>query len=209
MERGKIPLSDILIVDRNRNNRAYSLFSGKENVSFEFSDWADYLISYFSGYRGNGDRLVPAHIAPHLLLRLVRDTVERKTGMDTETVPVKGSFNLPFERGGEGGILYISAAAWLCPFSCIEPEICPATRGERHWDISSTVRENVSADRVIVFKTTHYAWSVGTISADYIREQMLSLCLYIQNSGRRNVQVVVATTSNCHGVVGAFNAVRR
>jgi uracil-DNA glycosylase family 4 len=100
------------------------------------SDWYDYLGAYFSNPAHGGDRIVPAHIAPHLLFQVAVSNVAIRTGRRVDMESVNGTFDLPFDKAGEGGIRYISAAAWLCPFACIEPEICPAIRGDRDWDLS-------------------------------------------------------------------------
>ena len=205
MDRGLIRKSLIVVVDRNRDHPAGTAYMGRKEVSFVQSDWSSYLKEYFSGYRqGSGDQLVPAHIAPHLLFESASSEVGARTGRKVVFEPVTDSFGLPFEKEAPGGIRYISAAAWLCPFSCIEPEVCPATRGPRDWDLSHLVPKVMkkSADMCVVFKTTHYAWGVGTISCDSIAASYESIAALVGNAGGKSVRVAVATTSNCHGVVG-------
>lgn len=205
MDRGMIGRSSIIVVDRNGDHQAARAYGGRKEVSFVQSDWSLFLKSYFSGYRhGSGDMLVPAHIAPHLLFESAMSEVEARTGRRAVLEPVRDSFGLPFEKEGPGGIRYISAAAWLCPFSCIEPEICPAIRGPRDWDLSSMVPDIMgkSVDMSVVFKTTHYAWGVGTIPCDSIDASYESMARLARGAGERSVRVAVATTSNCHGVVG-------
>lgn len=206
MEMGAIPRAVISIVDRNDTPPAFSDFGNSPGVEFVRSDWASFLDGYFSRYSaGSGDMLVPAHIAPHLLFETARSYLSRSTGLDTSEEKVTGRFDLPFDREGPGGIRYISAAAWLCPFACIEPEVCPATRGERSWDLSKLVPRVMDgkADLTAVFKTEHYAWGVGTISCDSIADAYGQMVKTALSSGR-GISVVVATTSNCHGVVGRF-----
>ena len=60
----------IVIIDRNGSPPAKAEFSGDSRVVFAKSDWSSFLTSYFLEYAGNGDQLIPAHIAPHLLFDL-------------------------------------------------------------------------------------------------------------------------------------------
>lgn len=206
MERGAIGSATIVVVDRNTDPPARKKFGKLKNVEFARSNWFDYLSDYFQG-TGNaeGDRIIPAHIAPHLLFEVAASAIRRGTGRNVETEPVAETFNLPFEKEGAGGVRYISAAAWLCPFACIEPELCPATRGPRNWDLGGLVPRVMrdSVDASLVFKTTHFAWGVGTIPCDLISSSYNSVIRMVNGSDRSRVfHVAVATTSNCHGVVG-------
>lgn len=206
IERGLIEKSRLLIVDRNSENRATENLTRRDSVSFVRADWFTFLRDYFDNYRpGSGARLIPAHMAPHLLFEVAASHVAARTGMSVEMEPLHASFDLPFDKEGERGIRYISAAAWLCPFSCIEPEICPATRGTRDWDLSVLVPRVMKskADMSVVFKTTHFAWGVGAIECDSIisaYERIVELSKKKENG--RNLHIAIATTSNCHGVVG-------
>lgn len=206
IERGIIEKSRLIIVDRNAENRATAKFAGRDAVTFVRSDWFTFLREYFDGYRnGSGARLIPAHMAPHLLFEVAASQVAARTGMKVEMEPVPASFNLPFDKEGERGIRYISAAAWLCPFSCIEPDTCPATRGPRDWDLSVIVPEAMKskADMSVVFKTTHFAWGVGAIECDSISAAYEGIVeLAGRQEGKGSLHIAVATTSNCHGVVG-------
>lgn len=206
IDRGLLEGSRLFIVDRNSENSATRKLARNDSVSFVKSDWLSFLRDYFDKYSvGSGARLIPAHIAPHLLFEVAAGHVSSRTGMKVEMEAVRQSFGLPFEKEGERGIKYISAAAWLCPFSCIEPEICPATRGVRDWDLSALVPRVMKdgADMSVVFKTTHFVWGVGAIECDSIYSAYDDIGkLALQKQGNRSLHVAVATTSNCHGVVG-------
>lgn len=203
--RGLIEKSELVIVDRNSENMATGRFAGRDGVTFVRSDWSTFLRGYFEKYSpGAGSRLIPAHMAPHLLFEVAASHVAARTGSTVEMEPVTASFGLPFDKEGEKGIRYISAAAWLCPFSCIEPGTCPATRGPRDWDLSVLVPQVMKskADLSVVFKTTHFAWGVGAISCDSIISAYEGIVELARNKNGRSMHVAVATTSNCHGVVG-------
>lgn len=204
MSRGVVKEARIVVVDRNFNTRARDKFGGDPNVTFVKSDWYDYLGAYFSNPAHGGDRIVPAHIAPHLLFQVAVSNVAIRTGRRVDMESVNGTFDLPFDKAGEGGIRYISAAAWLCPFACIEPEICPAIRGSRDWDLSRIVPEVMKqeTDMSVVFKTTHFAWGVGTIGCGDISSSYDSIVRLAESNPGRSLHIAIATTSNCHGVVG-------
>ncbi len=195
----------IVIIDRNGSPPAKAEFSGDSRVVFAKSDWSSFLTSYFLEYAGNDDQLIPAHIAPHLLFEVCSNYLRMKGGFSVEFIPVNAVFDLPFEKSS-GTTKYISAAAWLCPFSCIEPSICPAIKGERTWDLSTLVPEKIgtAADATLVFKTTHFAWGVSSIPSDSIYESCKSLLFRATGSGDEGLTAAVATTSNCHGAVGVM-----
>jgi hypothetical protein len=201
MERGIIPEARILIIDRNVEPKASIEFSAQSRVHIVRGEWSEFLKSYFRTYREDGSQLIPAHIAPHLLLNVSASLISEWSHTRYRTMAVDEKFNLPFEKS-VNGVKYISAAAWLCPFSCIEPHICPAISRERTWDLSRLVKEKMSASGKLtaVFKTEHYAWGVGSIQSDEISRTLHVLAERIGSAGGGSV--AVATTSNCHGVVG-------
>lgn len=204
IDRGLVPGGHIIVVDRNERPPARAALGEQQHISYVQSDWLAFLRDYFGRSPSSEDQLVPAHIAPHLLLEVAASVIGGRTGRPVLHEPVTASFGLPFESRGEGGIKYISAAAWLCPFSCIEPEICPAIRDKRDWDLSTLVPAvmSKSADMSLVFKTTHFAWGVGTIPCRSVRDAFMSVISRAASSPDKHLHVSVATTSNCHGVVG-------
>jgi hypothetical protein len=208
MDAGKIHEGSIVVVDRNSAPRASLEFRGEHRVRTVMADWSEYLADYFlHASVGREDQLIPAHIAPHLLFDLCARYLRSRGISQIESLPVTAEFGLPFEKLS-GGMRFISAAAWLCPFSCIEPSVCPAIKSERTWDLSTLVPRIMSnlADRVVVFKTTHYAWGVGSISSAHIASSLSSLADEVQSLHESEMNIVVATTSNCHGVVGMLRA---
>ena len=76
---------------------------------------------------GPGDHLVPYHWAPHLLLDWLR---RRAHGWPVDRTggewPVRGT---PYEGTTGAGDRALSYATWPCPPTCIEPALCPHTRG--------------------------------------------------------------------------------
>ena len=207
IEAGRIDRdSRIVIVDRNESPPAMAEFVNDRRIVFAKADWSSFLSDYFLNYSGgSGDQLIPAHIAPHLLFEVCSNYLRIKGGCSVEFEEVGTTFDLPFEKIS-GTTKYISAAAWLCPFSCIEPTVCPAIKAQRTWDLSRLVpvRVAASADITIVFKTAHYAWGVSSIPTDGILESCRLILERACASEKPPLKAVVATTSNCHGAVGSM-----
>lgn len=200
MEMHAIPRSDIVVVDRNARPMAAEIVKS-DMVRFVRSEWEEFLINYLRSYEHGSGMLVPAHISPHLLLNVSARLISEKAGFGWRKETLDAHFNLPFDKESNG-VRYISRAAWLCPFSCIEPEMCPAIRAPRDWDLSITVAQKMDEMGIpsAVFKVVHYAWGVGTIGFDDIS---LAINRHADRIGReKGGKLAVATTSNCHGVVG-------
>ena len=157
------------------------------------SDWAPALADWLSAASPD-DQLVPAPLSPHFLRDWLRSAVG---GVALE--PPRG-WSLPFEVLGSDGSLYLSAAAWTCPATCVEPAHCPALHAPRDWDLASIIEEG-AAERgfeAAVFRVLHFAAGVATVPAVSLltaRDRLRSL------SG---VRVVVATSSRCHAALGSF-----
>jgi hypothetical protein len=155
------------------------------------SDW-EQAIRDWVPLAAADDQLVPAPTMPHLLRRWLA----AELGAVAAETP--GGWGLPFEVAGNEGELYLSAAAWTCPATCIEPAHCPVLHGPRDWDLAGLI-----ADRAVelgytpvVFRVYHYAAGVATIPA-------AALQAALRTRARR---LLVATSSHCHAAVGALLA---
>ncbi|MEM3852533.1 MAG: hypothetical protein QXP70_05980 [Methanomassiliicoccales archaeon] len=202
MDRGALERSSLILVDRNEKPPAMERLMD-DRVKHVRADWAEYLKDYFEHYNGQNDRLVPAHIAPHLLMQVTAALLSKRTGLECHMDRVSDDFNLPFKKVVDG-TLFISAAAWLCPFSCIEPEVCPAIRKERDWDLGVIVPEAMKrdCDTTLLFKTRHFVWGVGSIPCQEIDASLHYGEELLLKKGRG--RLAVATTSNCHGAVSVL-----
>ena len=138
------------------------------------------------------DQLVPAPTMPHLLRRWL--------AFELGAVPAATprDWGLPFEAAGTEGELYLSAAAWTCPATCIEPAHCPVLHGPRDWDLAAIIsaRAVELGYEPVVFRVRHYAAGVATISAAALQAAL----------GVRARRLLVATSSHCHAAVGALQA---
>src|SRR5690606_7422668 len=92
------------------------------------------------------DAIVPSPLMPHLMAQWVMSRARaRWPGRMMRFAPREGAVDVPWQRRGDDGTHYVSFATWMCPINCIEPRICPHTRGARAWSLPPTLRR--SAER--------------------------------------------------------------
>lgn len=164
-----------------------------DSVEVVTGDWPEFLRSWLRR-PGPDDQLVPAPLSPHFL----RDWLAGELGAAL-LEPPRG-WALPFEAAGADRSLYLSAAAWTCPATCVEPAHCPVLHGPRDWDLGDVIEAGARERgyEAAVFRCLHFAAGVATVPALALveaRERLRGL------GGRR---VVVATSSRCHAALGAL-----
>ena len=162
---------------------------GAESVRVVEANWPDAIRDWLAQARPD-DQLVPAPTMPHLLWRWLA------CELGASPAPVPRGWSLPFEMPGREGELYLSAAAWTCPATCIEPAHCPVPHGPRDWDLAGLIeaRARELGYEPVVFRVLHYAAGVASIPAGTLQD------------ARRlgSERLLVATSSHCHAAVGAL-----
>ncbi len=162
---------------------------GSESVRVVEANWLDAIRDWLAHARPD-DQLVPAPTMPHLLWRWLAGE------LGASPAPVPRGWSLPFEMPGTEGELYLSAAAWTCPATCIEPAHCPVLHGPRDWDLANLIeaRARELGYEPVVFRVLHYAAGVASIPAGTLQD------------ARRlgSEKLLVATSSHCHAAVGAL-----
>ncbi len=194
VEAGRLQTEAIVVVDLDPSCLAAEVVGGA--VRLEISAWSDWLFANLDA-DGAEDHLVPYHWAPHLLIDWLRRHAEAagaEVGRDGEL----GEVGTPFERvTGDGGRA-LSFATWLCPPTCIEPDLCPHTRGPKDWSLAERLSATEGrADEALVFPCLHLIYAVATIPIATIlaaRERLLDGLA----AGSRSY--LVATASHCHGL---------
>jgi hypothetical protein len=146
---------------------------------------------------------VPYHWAPHLLSEWLAREVRRCGGSAGSGGAVPAQ-SVPFERETSAGDRALSFATWTCPPTCIEPALCPHTRGPRDWSLAEQLARPRGDDPLperVVFRCLHLVWGVGTIpvrdilaARDRVREAL---------AGPARTYLV-ATASHCHGLAAAL-----
>lgn len=116
-------------------------------------------------------------------------------------VPPRG---VPYERATREGDLALSYATWICPPTCIEPVVCPKTRGPKGWSLARDLeapRPGDPFDERIVLPCLHLVWGVGTIPVAQVRSARDRVLAGLRQGPRR---YLVATSSHCHALATAL-----
>ncbi|HVR70012.1 MAG TPA: hypothetical protein VMT87_04130 [Vicinamibacteria bacterium] len=169
-------------------------------VQVENAEWGAWLDAHLAA-SGADDHLVPHHWAPHLLYDWLSEQA-RQAGLRVRRgarLPPRG---LPFEGDTSAGDRALSYAAWMCPPLCIEPALCPHTRGPRDWSLAGDLEtEGEAGAGHIVLRCLHLVYGVGTIPvADILaaRDRLIAGAAL----GRRHW--LVATSSHCHALAASL-----
>ena len=193
---GKITFGRIVVIDRDPGCAVASLVN--ERVRLEVSSWNDWLAENLSR-SGMADHLVPYHWAPHVLLDWLTADLSRH-GLTLRRTPGMGEppARPPVLRETKAGDLAMSYAEWLCPPACIEPALCPHTRGPKSWSLAG---ELARAPRSFVFPCLHLAYGVGTIPLSAIfgvRDRLVDALR--RGDVGPETPAWIASASHCHGL---------
>ena len=185
-----------MVVDRDPACRAARIDDPR--VRFLRVDWATGLDALFRE-AGTADHFVPYHWSPHLLCDWLAREVARAGGTARRGGDVS-PHGTPVDRPTRDGDRALSYATWVCPPTCIEPALCPHTRGAKDWSLAGDLEERRRGDPFdgrIVFRCLHLVWGVGTVPMAAIlsaRDRLL------EGLGRGPRSWLVATSSHCHAL---------
>jgi hypothetical protein len=188
----------IRVVDRDP--RCACAAVGDPRVCIETAEWSEWLDDHLGG-AGPDDHLVPHHWAPHLLFDwLARQAAQAGLAVSRGgPLPARG---LPFEATTAAGDRALSYADWLCPPTCIEPALCPHTRGPRDWSLAADLEgPDGEAPGRIVLRCLHLVYGVGTIPVAAVlaaRDRLLA-----RAPARR--RWLIATSSHCHALAATLD----
>jgi len=203
---GKLAVERIDVVDRDAGCAAAREFGAEPSVRLAVADWVDWLEPQLD-VLPPGAQLVPYHWAPHLLLGWLGRQIARAGGSVVRGAPLAPR-GLPFEATVAQGDRALSYAAWLCPPTCIEPALCPHTRGPKAWSLAADLeRVNVpdAVDGRIVFRSLHFAYGVGTIPVAAI---LAARDAVLQGLSAGTRTYLVATSSHCHALATTLRVER-
>ncbi|MBA2684365.1 MAG: hypothetical protein H0U66_07745 [Gemmatimonadaceae bacterium] len=217
---GALTAERIVVVDRDASCRVSSEFDHDEPFTVELSiaEWTpffdDYLGAAAARAPGAGasapDAIVPSPLMPHLMYEwLARRARERWPARAVESRPLEAPSGIPWQRRGEDGTQYVSFAEWICPVNCIEPALCPATRGERSWSMPPAVlaateearRSGRNLAGPVIFHCQHRAYGVGMFDTSAV----VAGDVLVQRAAEAGaVEVLVGTVSHCHGALSVL-----
>jgi hypothetical protein len=205
----------VLVVDRDPECAVTRRPEGSDgaladSVVLVVADWREFFREYLDAAAldpdgSRTDAIVPSPLMPHLMFEWIRDRARER--WPDRTVTAKGLAappDTPWQRATDGGPHYVSFALWTCPINCIEPRICPHTRGVRSWTLPETARAFVDSEMrqqrplvgPVIFHCTHRAYGVGMIDTrDVVAGDEL-----VRSAGQdAAADVLVGTMSHCHG----------
>ena len=202
---GRLESDRIVVVDRDPACAASRM--GEPRVRLVTADWSDWLDRHLS-LLGAKDQIVPYHWAPHVLVEWLGRQIERAGGAATRGggVPPHG---VPVERPTAGGDRALSYATWICPPTCVEPALCPHTRGPKDWSLArdlETARPGEPLDGRIVFRCLHLVYGVGTVPVAQVQGARDRVLEGLRAGTRR---WLVATSSHCHALATVLTVTPR
>jgi len=197
-ERNLLKVDEIVVVDLNPACAVAATLPSIAGARLEVADWCRFGDTIFRNRsQWLNDMWVPTPLGPHIVLHWMKEEIRREWGVDPqpEAYPQKPPA-LPFAQVLPSGSLALSHAPGLCPVNCVEPKLCPLTKGPRDWEMADTVRTLLPV--VGVFLCQHHAHGVGTIPLRNLYEERDRLIDAIRN-GQKTVGI--ATVSSCHGLL--------
>jgi hypothetical protein len=207
-------VGEILVVDHNEKPAASELTSPL--LHFITEDWDDFCDAYFSALAADSkDQIVPPPFTPHLALRwLLRQLPVDRRDLEWSLEPIRRLPGTPYQSQSLGGPLTLSHADWTCPVHCIEPDLCPATRSHRYWDLADTVRlwtgaleaDSQPVAQTHLFQCLHFTHGVGTYPAAQVVAARRDMAASNIAAGE-SLRFLVGTVSRCHGAIHMLRAV--
>jgi hypothetical protein len=192
---GKLDTGRIVVVDRDPSCRVAAEAARDPLVRLDTAEWSDWLAAHLADADA-ADHLVPYHWAPHLLLGWLEGELSR-AGATVAHGGALAARGLPFEATTSAGDRALSYASWICPPTCIEPTMCPHTRGPKDWSLAADLESPASDGATpVVFRCMHLVYGVGTIPVRDILAARDRLCA--ASAARRSY--LVATSSHCHAL---------
>lgn len=201
-ERGAVRIAELLVVDRDPDCAVAREPSTDRTLVVE--EWGAFLGRFLASPSAPDDAIVPSPLMPHLLLHWLRDrAIARFPGQRVAIAVPDEVREVRWQRAGDDGSRYVSFADWMCPVNCIEPRICPHTKGERDWEMGRTVAAVPGVDAVAVLHCTHRSYGVGMIDVSEIQRADATVAA-VGARGGAPARVLVGTVSNCHGALGVL-----
>lgn len=174
------------------------------------AEWREFFASYLGEAAakngGGADAIVPSPLMPHLMAEwLVARARDRWPARRVAVERLDMVPQVPWSRAGSDATHYVSFATWTCPVNCIEPRVCPHTRGERTWSLTRTLAD-FSAERrrageraaAVILHCGHRAYGVGMFDT----ADVLAGDREIASAGDAGpADVLIGTVSHCHGAL--------
>jgi hypothetical protein len=211
---GAVEWERVVVVDGDPHCRIASSMHelSLPHLALETAEWSEYFGAYLTSAVSapaahERDAIVPSPLMPHLMAGWLLDRARaRWPGRTVETTPLDRAPAVPWQRAGDDGTHYVSFAEWMCPINCIEPPLCPHTRGERSWSLPPALATYVDEERAagrplegpFVFHCAHRAFGVGMLDVHDILAADRAIA---ERGAHGGFAFLVGTASHCHGAV--------
>ena len=200
VDAGRLETQAIRVVDRDPRCAASS-YASRKGVFLEVEEWSDWLDRNLDSL-GEQDHVVPYHFAPHLFRDWIATRL-RRAGARVEYEAGLPPLGLPYEATTRVGDRALSYAAWVCPTFCIEPALCPHTRGKKDWSLAGELlRRPEGVDDRAVFPCLQFAWGVSTVRVFELQSARDRLVAGLGGVKR----YLIATASHCHALASVLKA---
>jgi hypothetical protein len=205
---------ELVVVDRDPACLVSGLAEADRppGLRLEIATWDAFFSRYLADASERADEttsdaIVPSPLMPHLMAEwLVRRARARWPSRDVRVEPLDTAPAVPWQMVGADGTHYVSFAEWICPINCVEPALCPATKGERSWSLPPTLAQYAVAERAagraiegpFVFHCSHRTHGVGMID---VRDVVAADASITSLGGAGATAFLVGTASHCHGAL--------
>ena len=204
VDAGAVRCAHVVVVDRDPACAvAAAVEHGDPLVTLDVAEWRDWFGRNLA-HAAPDDAIVPSPLMPHLLRDWLVDRARaRWPERDVRTEPLPAPPDVPWQRAAPDGTHYVSYATWTCPINCIEPDVCPHTKGPRDWSLAPALRTYAErapgVQQAFLFQCLHRAYGVGMIDVG----ELLAADAAIAAAGASGaaVDALVGTVSHCHGAV--------
>ena len=206
--------SELLVVDRDHGCLVSTLADADRppRLRLEIATWDDFFSRYLTDASTRAeetvdDAIVPSPLMPHLMAEwLVRRARARWPLRAVAVEPLGTAPSVPWQMVGGDGTHYVSFAEWICPINCIEPALCPATKGERSWSLPPALAQYAVDERAagrpiegpFVFHCSHRTHGVGMID---VRDVVAADAAMASLGAAGETAFLVGTASHCHGAL--------
>jgi hypothetical protein len=187
----------LIVVDRDPAGLAF--LPEDPRLEPACADWGEWLDEHLLDLPEDA-HVVPYHWAPHLFLEWLSREVERAGGRAQRGPAPTPPPGVPYARDSGPADLALSYATWICPATCIEPVLCPHTRGAKDWSLCADLER--AADEAIVFRCLHLVYGVGTVPVARLQEARARVLTGLTEGPRR---FLVATSSHCHALAASLH----
>jgi hypothetical protein len=206
---GAIRAERVLVVDHDPSCRVASeLGRLGETLSVEIviREWRSFFDEYLSRAAIDpaasvADAIVPSPLMPHLMGDWLVSRARAQFADRVSARPFDDPPDTPWQRAGAEGTHFVSFATWMCPVNCVEPRVCPHTRGVRSWSMPERVAEyatsRANTESAVLF-CRHRAYGVGMFDT----AEVLDADRRIASAGAAGAaDVIIGTVSHCHGAL--------